>query len=420
MRKKYGRAFWLTAGILFISLMNGLNAYFRVKDEDDEKKKADEMRKVDPTYKSPYELAYPDGMKWYDYTMLGNTMSHQTHLFTGRYKDGTETYVRWGKQFRELPELFFGRDGFSFPGPMIDKMAGKANPLLSTTFEFISGHSLSGWENQYMKDKKGWERDLGRLHLLTHSFDPYSMPTQEDKEWYWLDLIMPSSKGFTPGKAINYFEKGIESGDMNYVAAVYRACVMNGVNPEQTWGVAKARKDAEAKANMLEGVETVQDAMRMFDEATDLKERKRLLRYIEQQTGAQDYRAISQEEMLQMAKDVMNGEELKVESSDFYIENANSEDIMEDYRMKKVAAGLKKYHQDYTELMMENPESGRRMLNEKRKFIEGYAVTNRYRGAINKIKKAMKDGRIEAGRGMKEIRNLRKEFFKTMDDFELK
>lgn len=420
MRKKYGRAFWMTAAIFFCALMNGLNAYFRAADEEEEKKKADEMRKIDPSYKSPYELAYPDGMKWYDYTMLGNTLSHQTHLFTGRYEDGTETYARWGKQFRELPELFFGRDGFSFPGPMIDKMAGKANPLLSTTFEFISGHSLSGWENQYMKDKKGWERDLGRLHLLTHSFDPYSMPTQEDKEWYWLDLIMPSSKGFTPGKAINYFEKGIESGDMNYVAAVYRACVMNGVNPEQTWGVAKARKEAEAKANMLEGVETVQDAMKMFDEATDLKERKRLLRYIEQQTGAQDYRAISQEEMLQMAKDVINGEDVKVESSDFYIENATSEDIMEDYRMKKVAAGLKKYHQDYTELMMENPEAGRRMLNEKRKFIEGYAVTNRYRGAINKIKKAMKDGRIEADRGMKEIRNLRKEFFKTMDDFELK
>lgn len=420
MRKKYGRAFWMTAAIFFYALMNGLNAYFRAADEEEEKKKADEMRKIDPSYKSPYELAYPDGMKWYDYTMLGNTLGHQTHLFTGRYEDGTETYARWGKQFRELPELLFGRDGFSIPGPMIDKMAGKANPLLSTTFEFISGHSLSGWENQYMKDKKGWERDLARLYLLGSKFVPYSMPTQEDKEWYWLDLIMPSSKGFTPGKAINYFEKGIESGDMNYVAAVYRACVMNGVNPEQTWGVAKARKEAEAKANMLEGVETVQDAMKMFDEATDVKERKRLLRYIEQQMGAQDYRAISQEEMIQTAKDMINGEDVKVESSDFYIENATSEDAVEDIRMKEVAAGLKKYHQDYTELMMENPEAGRRMLNEKRKFIEGYAVTNRYRGAINKIKKAMKDGRIEADRGMKEIRNLRKEFFKTMDDFELK
>ena len=136
--------------------------------------------------------------------------------------------------------------------------------------------------------------------------------------------------------------------------------------------------------------------------------------------GERRWRAAKMAGLTEIPAIVFDGDELKAESSDFYIENANSEDIMEDYRMKKAAAGLKKYHQDYTELMMENPEAGRRMLNEKRKFIEGYAVTNRYRGAINKIKKAMKDGRIEADRGMKEIRNLRKEFFKTMDDFELK
>ena len=420
MRKKYGRAFWVTAGIFFYALMNGLNAYFRAKDEDDEKKKADEMRKVDPSYKSPYELAYPDGMKWYDYTMLGNTLGHQTHLFTGRYEDGTETYARWGKQFRELPELFFGRDGFSFPGPMIDKMSGKANPLLATTFEFISGHSLSGWENAQMKDKKGWERDVARLHMLAMKFVPYSMPTQEDKEWYWLDLIMPSSKGFSSGKAIGYFEKGIKSGDMDYIAAVYNACVMNGVNPEQSFNVAKARIEAETKRETLEGVETVQDAMRMFDEATEVKERKRLLRYIEQQTGAQDYQAISQEEMVQQAKDVINGNDVKVEASDYYLEHATGEDVMEDYRMKKTQAGLKKYHQDYTELMMENPAAGQRMLKEKRKFIEGYVMTSKYRNAINKVKKAMKDGRIEANKGMEEIRKIRREYFDNLDKLEVK
>lgn len=420
MRKKYGRAFWKTAVIFFYALMNGLNAYFRVKDEDDEKKKADEMRKVDPSYKSPYELAYPDGMKWYDYTMLGNTLGHQTHLFTGRYEDGTETYARWGKQFRELPELFFGRDGFSFPGPMIDKMSGKANPLLATTFEFISGYSLSGWENAQMKDKKGWERDVARLHMLAMKFVPFSMTTQEDKEWYWLDLIMPSSKGFSSGKAIGYFEKGIKSGDMDYIAAVYNACVMNGVNPEQSFNVAKARIEAETKRETLEGVETVQDAMRMFDEATDVKERKRLLRYIEQQTGAQDYQAISQEEMVQQAKDVINGNDVKVEASDYYLEHATGEDVMEDYRMKKTQAGLKKYHQDYTELMMENPAAGQRMLKEKHKYIEGYVMTSKYRNAINKVKKAMKDGRIEANKGMEEIRKIRREYFENLDKLEVK
>lgn len=420
MRKKYGRAFWVTAGIFFYALMNGLNAYFRAADEDEEKKKADEMRKVDPSYKSPYELAYPNGMKWYDYTMLGNTLGHQTHLFTGRYEDGTETYARWGKQFRELPELFFGRDGFSFPGPMIDKMSGKANPVLSTTFEFISGHSLSGWENAQMKDKKGWERDVARLHMLAMKFVPYSMPTQEDKEWYWLDLIMPSSKGFSSGKAIGYFEKGIKGGDMDYIAAVYNACVMNGVNPEQSFKVAKARIEAETKRETLEGVETVQDAMRMFDEATDVKERKRLLRYIEQQTGAQDYQAISQEEMVQQAKDVINGNDVKVEASDYYLEHATGEDVMQDYRMKKTQAGLKKYHQDYTELMMENPAAGQRMLKEKHKYIEGYVMTSKYRNAINKVKKAMKDGRIEANKGMEEIRKIRREYFENLDKLEVK
>lgn len=420
-RKKYGRQFWVTAMIFFYALMNGLNAYFRAMDEDEQKRIADEMRKTNPGYKSPYELAYPDGMKWYDYTMLGNTLGHQSHLFTGRYEDGTETYARWGKQFRELPELFFGRDGFSIPGPMIDKMAGKANPFMATAFEFVSGYSLSGWENQFMKGKKGWERDVARLYLLASKFVPYSIPTQEDKDFYWLDLVMPSSKGFTPGKAINYFEKAIASGGFDFVAGVYDACVKNGLNPEKYFDVAKARIEATAKANMLEGVESVQDAAKLFDEATDVKEKKRYLRYMEQQTGAQDYQAISEEEMIQKAKDVVNGEDVKVDASDFYLEHATSDDVLEDYRMKKNAAGLKKYYQDYTELMMEDPVSGRRMLQEKRKFIEGYQLTTKYRSAINKAKKAMKeDNRLGTDQIMKEVRRLRKEYFKKMDEMELK
>ena len=88
--------------------------------------------------------------------------------------------------------------------------------------------------------------------------------------------------------------------------------------------------------------------------------------------------------------------------------------------MKKTQAGLKKYHQDYTELMMENPSAGQRMLKEKRKFIEGYVMTSKYRNAINKVKKAMKDGRIEANKGMEEIRKIRREYFENLDKLEVK
>lgn len=418
-RKKYGRAFWVTAMIFFYGLMNGLNAYFRAKDEEEMRQEAEEMRKVDKTYKSPYELAYPNGMKWHDYLMPGNTLSHQTHLFTGRYEDGTERYARWGKQFRELPELFFGRDGFSFPGPMIDKLSGKANPFLASVFEFVSGHSLSGWENVHMKDKKGWERDVARLYLLASKFVPYSVPTQEDKDFYWLDLVMPSSKGFTPGKAINYFEKAILSGDMNFVAGVYNACVTNGLQPEKYFNVAKARIEAEAKAESLEDVETLQDATKKFDDTTDLKECKRLLRYMEQQIGAQDYRAISQEELLQQAIDLINGEMPDPSASDRYLESSSSDDFIEDYRMKKNAAGLKKYYQDYTGLAAEDPEAAKLMYAEKRKYIEGYVVTTKYRSAINKLKKALTREGADSVLILKEIRKLRKEYFDTMDSMEL-
>lgn len=396
--------------------MNALNAYFRVKDEEEQRQMADERRKTDPEYKSSYELAYPDGMKWYDYTMPGNTIGQQTHLFTGRYSDGTESYARWGKQFRELPELFFGRDGLSFPGPMIDKMSGKANPLLATTFEFISGYSLSGWENKYMKDKKGWEREAGRMYFLASKLLPYSIPTQEDKDFMFLDLVMPSSKGFTPSKAINYFEKGIESGDFNYVAKVYNACVMNELQPEKYFKVAKAKIEAEAKANQLEGIETFQDATKAFDEATNIKDRKRLLRYMEQQLGAQDYYAISQEEIVKKAQDIINGEMPDTSNSDRYIEQATSEDITEDFRMKKNATGLKAYYQDYAELAGSNPDAAKRMLTEKGKFIQGYRLTTTFRSRINKLKKML--GKDQDEKIMSEIRKTRKKYFEEMDKLE--
>jgi hypothetical protein len=415
-RKKYGRQFWLTAGIFFYGLMNALNAHFRRQDEEEQKRIADEMRKTDPNYKSPYELAYPDGMKWYDYTMPGNTLGQQTHLFTGRYTDGTETYARWGKQFRELPELFFGRDGLSFPGPMIDKMAGKANPLMASTFEFISGHSLSGWENKDMKDKKGWEKDAARLYMLSKKFLPYSIPTQEDKDFLWLDLVMPSSKGFTPGKASSYFEKAIKSGDFNYVSAVYSACVMNNLNPEKFFNVAKTKIEAEAKAEQMEDIETVQDAMKAYDEATDLKQRRRLKRYIEQQTGAQDYTTISQAEMVEKAREVINGEDLKAKNDDNYIRQSTAEDILEDYRMQKTLAGLKRYHDTFREAQKNDPEAAQRMYDQQRMYIDGYLLTTRYRSALGRLKGTVGKQGADDRKTLEEIRRLRKEWSQQMEE----
>ena len=93
--------------IFYEGFANAFNAAFRALDEEKERKKAEELRKTNPNYRSPYELAYPDGMKWYDYLMRGNSLGQQSKIFLGRYKDGTEMYIRHGKQFREIPEYFF-------------------------------------------------------------------------------------------------------------------------------------------------------------------------------------------------------------------------------------------------------------------------------------------------------------------------
>ena len=117
--------------VFYEAFANGFNAAFRAMDEEKERKKAEEIRKTNPSYKSIYELAYPDGMKWYDYLMRGNSLGQQSKIFLGRYADGTEMYIRHGKQFREIPEYFFNEKGeFEIPGPFVNRLVGKANPLI--------------------------------------------------------------------------------------------------------------------------------------------------------------------------------------------------------------------------------------------------------------------------------------------------
>lgn len=412
IRKKYGRQFWLTAMIFFYGLMNGLNAYFRIKDEDDDKAEADKMRELNPDYRSAYELAYPDGMKWYDYTMAGNALGHQTHLFTGHYSDGTESYVRWGKQFRELPELFFGRDGLSFPGPMIDKISGKVNPFLSTIFTLISGHSLNGFENKDMKNKKGWERDVARLYVLAKAWLPYSVPTQEDKDFMAIDLMMPSSKGMSPYKAIDYFKKAIMSGDSTFVGDVYRSVVLNGLDADKYFDLASRSLEAEAKKNMIEGIETVDDAVKMFDSDDNLQQRKRLLRYVEQQLGAQDFVQVERDEIVNRALDILSGSDEDVKASDAYMRVMTGNDLLEDYRMKKAISGLKRYYDDYKSLNGEDKDAAQRMYSEKKRYIDGYMIATRYRSAISRLKKGLGKGDDEAV--MRKIRELRKELFEKL------
>lgn len=389
VRRKYGTAFWLMAALLFIPFYNSLNALFRKKDESDELAKAEEMRVTDPNYKSPYELAYPDGMKWYDYTMLGNTMGHQTHLFSGRYDDGTEMYLRWGKQFRELPELFFGRDGFSIPGPMIDKLAGKVNPMINLMTNFVGGVSPTGWENPFMKNKRGWEKEWGRVQVLLSSFTPYSIPTDSEKEFVLTDLMMPSAKGFSAYKARRGFETAITSGDIDMVGKVYNACVLNGLNADELFETTLKSIEATARKSMIEGVETVGDACAMYDNESDPKKRAQLARYIKKMLSAQDYTQIEKGELIQKANDVINGESVGSDSVKQYDKLCNSNDVIEDWRLSKAISGLKPFNDEFNRLAETDRIEAKNYKDAHKESIMMYKKLSGYRSAMNDIKRTL-------------------------------
>jgi hypothetical protein len=190
---------------------------------------------------------------------------------------------------------------------------------------------------------------------------------------------------------------------------------MNNLDPEKFFNVAKTKIEAEAKEEQMEGIETVQDAMKAFDATTDLKQRRRLKRYIEQQTGAQDYHAVSQAEMVEKAREVINGEDVKAQNDDAYMNQCTAEDILQDYRLKKTMAGLKQYQDRYKEAQQNDPEAAQRMYSEKQMYLQGYNLTTRYRSAINRLKKTLGQKGGDDKATMEQIRNLRQTWNEQME-----
>ena len=214
LRKKMGRMFWLKAGLYFGVGINMLNVTFRRAD-----------RKENPKY-------YKDrGKDILDDSMYGNTLGHKSHLFVGRYEDGTERYIRWGKQFRELMEMFIDDTGFSPVSAAVKKIGGKANPVLQLTAQITTGHSLSGFKNDDISGKKGWDFTFGVFKTLLKSPLPFSSRTlmTPNKEFHITDIAMPSSKGMSRYKAMALFKIAIIKKDERLIKEIYQDTLENNL-----------------------------------------------------------------------------------------------------------------------------------------------------------------------------------------------
>lgn len=409
--------------VFYEGIANGINAAFRALDEEKERKKAEEIRKTNPSYKSMYELAYGDeGMKWYDYLMRGNSLGQQSKIFLGRYEDGTEMYIRHGKQFREVPEYLFNHKGeLEFPGPMVQRMIGKANPMVRMTLDDINYLSDFQASHADQEIQRKYGKTIGLLYKDALYWAPFLIPSQENKEFKAVDFFFPSSKGFSPWKAQSYFKDFILSGDMEGVVMTYQSCQRNGIDAEAQIKAAIGSVKALESAEMNDGVTSLQVACQRFDAAKSITEKKKMRQKMKKFLSQSDYKAFTQKEALDMVQGYLNGDEdlkemEKAESK--YLMKAKAEDVTEDWRIQNVWNGTMETYQEYQRLKDVDKAKANAFKNSKtnkRLFAARKAISAAKR-KMNKAKKQM-DGTNDAAK-LIEIRNTRKELLKTLNGME--
>ena len=408
--------------IFYEGFANAFNAAFRALDEEKERKKAEEIRKTNPNYRSPYELAYPDGMKWYDYLMRGNSLGQQSKIFMGRYADGTEMYIRHGKQFREVPEYLFNHKGeLEFPGPMVQRMIGKANPMVRMTLDDINYLSDFQASHADQEIQRKYGKTIGLLYKDALYWAPFLIPSQENKEFKAVDFFFPSSKGFSPWKAQSYFKDFILSGDMEGVVMTYQSCQRNGIDAEAQIKAAIGSVKALESAEMNDGVTSLQEASKRFDAAKSITEKKKMRQKMKKFLSQSDYKAFTQKEALDMVQGYLNGDEdlkemEKAESK--YLMKAKAEDVTEDWRIQNVWNGTMEAYQEYQRLKDIDKAKANAFKNSKtnKRLFAARKAISAAKKKMNKAKKQM-DGTNGAAK-MVEIRKTRKELLKTLNGME--
>ena len=408
--------------IFYEGFANAFNAAFRALDEEKERKKAEELRKTNPNYRSPYELAYPDGMKWYDYLMRGNSLGQQSKIFMGRYADGTEMYIRHGKQFREVPEYLFNHKGeLEFPGPMVQRMIGKANPMVRMTLDDINYLSDFQASHADQEIQRKYGKTIGLLYKDALYWAPFLIPSQENKEFKAVDFFFPSSKGFSPWKAQSYFKDFILSGDMEGVVMTYQSCERNGIDSEEQIKAAIGSVKALESAEMKDGITSLQVASERFDEAKSITEKKKMRQKMKKFLSQSEYKAFTQKEALDMVQSYLNGEDDLKEmekAENKYLMKAKSEDVTEDWRIQAVWNGTMETYDEYLRLKDVDKAKANAFKNSKtnKRLFAARKAISAAKKKMNKAKKQM-DGQNDAAK-MVEIRKTRKELIETLNGME--
>ena len=234
IRAKAGANFWLKAMLYFGTLINGVNYLNRKKDMED--------------YPEYYQHLKDKDLDFSDYTMFGNPIGNKTRLFIGRNPDGTEEYIRYGKQFKEAPEMIYDDMGMFNPlYASVHRVGAKLAPALQVASQIQTGISPSGFKNYDLYEKRGLDWNLGVVKTAFRSFVPFSTQAalRKDKEFKWYNLIVPSSKGTSSKRIEDYMYIGLNRGDVDMIKESAISAIQNGIDPSPILGRVQSRINQE-------------------------------------------------------------------------------------------------------------------------------------------------------------------------------
>jgi hypothetical protein len=155
-----------------------------------------------------------------------NPPGKKLDIYAGQNPDGTEKYIRMGKQFREV------YDWMSEP---INTLGKKLSPSLREGLRQLTKHDPgSGFPTDYAEYKEFWsgENILARIKSVAEMPLPFSIrPYINDRPQNFL-LSLPASKGMTRYRARELFKEALENNDKKTVEELYVHALRNGIDPD--------------------------------------------------------------------------------------------------------------------------------------------------------------------------------------------
>lgn len=159
-----------------------------------------------------------------------NAPGNKLNIFAGYNEDGTERYIRMGKQFREVVE--WGEDP-------IMKLGAKLTPTLRESIRQVAKHDPgSGFPTEW-EDKTFWDSLPERFKSVAEMPLPFSIrPYVESRPHNFL-FTFPAKKGMTRYGAVKEFKKAINKGDLTQVRWIYINALRNHLPASTLFETAK-------------------------------------------------------------------------------------------------------------------------------------------------------------------------------------